>query len=1559
MTSSSHHATYRASTTHDPTPVIVLRLNPLLMLQLKLLEDIVLRVDACGLTHLPSPILQKHQLRELHLSHNTLISLPPGIGSLAHLRVLTLDHNLLASLPPELGQLAHLQALDCCSNMLESVPLELGLLLQLTQFNLFENPLTALLQPSASGSPDSPCIPDPAATPRQHVRGARASGGSASRPTPEGRTSNDTDGEGVTADTVEGDSGEDMGAAREGGMPSPSTFDPGSMEGGQSSSVPPTSSSYSATTVTTATLRTFEAAYFGALAGGRRPKLAAATSKAQLQMHTGLVLAALRGCMPLAQGKGMRDAVGSCRRVAVAGREKLMKLAGVGELAVVEKAVAAAVAANVQVADLAVAVLALELLQDLKAATAGTDSRRLRRSIEAWEAFAAPLSGRPTGVDHSLAKSALRRLRRADLSKGWRLTESAYSPSPAPAPLLDPEAAAAAATSAVGAAAAEADPAAAAAAGAVARDAAWRGEGEAAEAAREGRCSGSPHDPATPPLPAPAHTGGSGSGGRDAWGAVWEGSEEGGQQGGGGTSAGRSRGGMKSDGVVCRRGAGAQVGQALRSYTKWVEEKRALGATKKAELLAFQARLTEAGRLDKLTRGQDRERLRHLEQGWPSRHTCPYKHGTFTDTARLEFTRQGPPRPSSAPLSASPLGQCGPGERRGADALDGLTPLTGRPHTALPYRRDVATPGPSTQRSPPRHTAPPPPPRPPLGHTMGPPTKNRVRATTAPSMRTPLITPTHPTRGTGGSPIPVTARELDFGRPMTSPSDHLGAGRPVTSAGPRPRPGSLVIPTGCRIPANAVGLEGTARPPVSRSNGSGGSGAQYGGAVTLGPPSLPRPGCGILSLARMNPPLESVAESGTGGSPTMAWGAMPSPQSATLGGAVSRRCIRMPGHEQHAAGPQGTSGGGDDYGGGGGGGTGPSRGPLSDGPVQGSGASMDGRPTTSHQGGGSRGAVVHPAQQQQQQQQQQQLSAGEQWGRKRLLEGGPAAAAAVVASGRADAAIAAAMVAIAAASPRPRATSSPGAADISSPRREHSRRTDFSPTPATTPPAAGPLPYVRESTASVESAAGRAALPAQVVAGVRRSTHPVSHLLSPGSRRTGGAAPAADEAGSDADSGPRRSSGAGWAHAPGLDLDKVGSRSSAAGGAGPEPLGDRSVRRSGATRREPPSAGGALPTPSPAAPGFDTTRVTAKAVSSPQPPQPAGHVASTTPSAPATARDSPRTGAPATADDSSQDPLPAAASSAASPVAPQYSSINPTATSVAEWAAAAASVLTADSRAQARQMPTSPGPPEYSVSEEHAVSPPPSAAVPASVAAREPVARRRTVTPPQVPAPSTPDYSVDEEYSALGSSGAASVATCASGDGTAATASCAAAPTATPATSVEEQSVTETAATAATTQAPAPAVGSVRDGAAAAPASLAASASPEYSMDDDGSLHASSAARSEPPDDGLITEGEADSEEEEISADDGVSEGFEGEEGEEGDEIVDESDGGSGHTGEDAAEFVGGDPGPEGPLGGDVVGDVGSDYGFEEEVEPDPAGQEQEGGEVDEAEAYSGGDFID
>lgn len=101
----------------------------------------------------------------------------------------------------------------------------------------------------------------------------------------------------------------------------------------------------------------------------------------------------------------------------------------------------------------------------------------------------------------------------------------------------------------------------------------------------------------------------------------------------------------------------------------------------------------------------------------------------------------------------------------------------------------------------------------------------------------------------------------------------------------------------------------------------------------------------------------------------------------------------------------------------------------------------------------------------------------------------------------------------------------------------------------------------------------------------------------------------------------------------------------------------------------------------------------------------------------------------------------------------------------------------------------------------------------------------------------------------------------------------------------------------------------------------------------------------------LLVQGEVNSEEEEeVKADDGVSEGFEEEEG---DEVVKESDG-----------KVGGDPGPEEPLGGDAMEDVGSEYDGFEEVEPDlavsdPEGQGHKEGDADEAEAYSGGDFED
>lgn len=97
------------------------------------------------------------------------------------------------------------------------------------------------------------------------------------------------------------------------------------------------------------------------------------------------------------------------------------------------------------------------------------------------------------------------------------------------------------------------------------------------------------------------------------------------------------------------------------------------------------------------------------------------------------------------------------------------------------------------------------------------------------------------------------------------------------------------------------------------------------------------------------------------------------------------------------------------------------------------------------------------------------------------MEGGTTAHAAVVASERADAAIAAAMVAIAAASPGS-PVNPPRAVDIKSPRTEFSQRTDFSRRSETTPRATSFLPYCREGTAAVESAADRAVGPASSLA---------------------------------------------------------------------------------------------------------------------------------------------------------------------------------------------------------------------------------------------------------------------------------------------------------------------------------------------------------------------------------------------------------------------------------------------------------------------------------------------
>jgi Leucine-rich repeat (LRR) protein len=156
-----------------------------------MIDDIVVRLGACGLAELPEALFRKRQLKELVLSSNSILvrllfgiaahrckgqaglqaglqkhrcaarrkafhackvgftsgfhfsqALPPAIDHLRQLRTIRLDNNQLKTLPPELGLLVHLQLLDASHNEISTLPLQLGGCIQLQFLNLLDNPLT-------------------------------------------------------------------------------------------------------------------------------------------------------------------------------------------------------------------------------------------------------------------------------------------------------------------------------------------------------------------------------------------------------------------------------------------------------------------------------------------------------------------------------------------------------------------------------------------------------------------------------------------------------------------------------------------------------------------------------------------------------------------------------------------------------------------------------------------------------------------------------------------------------------------------------------------------------------------------------------------------------------------------------------------------------------------------------------------------------------------------------------------------------------------------------------------------------------------------------------------------------------------------------------------------------------------------------------------------------------------------------------------------------------------------------------------------------------------------
>lgn len=92
-----------------------------------------------GIIELPPEIGQLVKLQRLHLNGNQLHSVPKEIGKLVNLCDLTLSGNNLTSLPAELGQLVNLRRLYLHGNQLMFLPIELGQLTNLHELILSNN----------------------------------------------------------------------------------------------------------------------------------------------------------------------------------------------------------------------------------------------------------------------------------------------------------------------------------------------------------------------------------------------------------------------------------------------------------------------------------------------------------------------------------------------------------------------------------------------------------------------------------------------------------------------------------------------------------------------------------------------------------------------------------------------------------------------------------------------------------------------------------------------------------------------------------------------------------------------------------------------------------------------------------------------------------------------------------------------------------------------------------------------------------------------------------------------------------------------------------------------------------------------------------------------------------------------------------------------------------------------------------------------------------------------------------------------------------------------------
>ncbi|XP_026294341.1 leucine-rich repeat-containing protein 28 isoform X2 [Frankliniella occidentalis] len=108
----------------------------------EIMEKHILHWNCRGFTDLPEELKTAgHQLQEIYLKWNCLVSLPSWITNFKNLTNLYLQYNQIENLPDELSQVSKLKVLDVSNNKIQVLPRGIGCLSHLTHLLASDNTL--------------------------------------------------------------------------------------------------------------------------------------------------------------------------------------------------------------------------------------------------------------------------------------------------------------------------------------------------------------------------------------------------------------------------------------------------------------------------------------------------------------------------------------------------------------------------------------------------------------------------------------------------------------------------------------------------------------------------------------------------------------------------------------------------------------------------------------------------------------------------------------------------------------------------------------------------------------------------------------------------------------------------------------------------------------------------------------------------------------------------------------------------------------------------------------------------------------------------------------------------------------------------------------------------------------------------------------------------------------------------------------------------------------------------------------------------------------------------